>query len=116
MDTELEKEKNQKFTVVLSFIKQNTASTWPLEKGICCKMCFPAQSLGLHPIIMCTCPCCVPSLTLKTQNPKKTHLHIHCTAPSTLPATFDNLLKCAYTLITGSTLLHLVTPGIKHLM
>lgn len=73
---------NETFTVVLSLVNQDTLSSWPLQKGVFCKICFPAQTLGLHPVIMCTCPCCVFSLNFrgkkkKNLKTKKTSPHIH---------------------------------------
>lgn len=36
--------KDQKLTAVFPLVKQHTSSTWPLEKGVCSKTCFPAQT------------------------------------------------------------------------
>lgn len=55
--TELGEKENETFTVVLSLVNHDTLSTWPLQKEAFCKICFPAQRRGLHPVITCTCPC-----------------------------------------------------------
>lgn len=37
------RKKDQKLTAVFPLVKQHTSSTWPLEKEVCSKTCFPAQ-------------------------------------------------------------------------
>lgn len=86
----------------------------PRERSMLKNM-FPCTDWASFQLLCAHVPAALSALLEKHKKQRK-YLHVQlCTVPSLLPATSNRLIRREYTLITGSTLPHLVTQGLRHL-